>query len=52
MRKWSLVFVGIGLGAVICALLQAYCFNLMGQKLGVRVRILMMRALLRQEVGW
>ncbi|KAL4457545.1 hypothetical protein ABPG75_012410 [Micractinium tetrahymenae] len=50
--KWSLVFVGIGLGAVVAALFQSYSFNFMGQKLAQRVRVLMLQALLRQEVGW
>eukprot|EP00887_Chlorella_sp_A99_P002677 scaffold6.g2677.t1 len=52
VRKWCLVFVGIGVGTVIAAMLQGYCFNLMGQKLGVRVRVMLMRALMKQEVGW
>lgn len=51
-RKWSLVFVGIGVGAIISALFQSYSFNYMGQKLAQRVRVLMLGALLRQEVGW
>ena len=51
-RKWSLIFVGIGFGALIAAVAQSYSFNFMGQRLGRRVRVLMMKALLRQEVGW
>lgn len=47
-RKWCLVFVGIGCGALCFGMLQSYSFNFMGQKLAHRVRIMMMRALLRQ----
>ncbi|KFM27090.1 ABC transporter B family member 4 [Auxenochlorella protothecoides] len=51
-RKWCLVFLGIGLGAMLFSIIQSYAFGLMGQRLGKRVRVLMMTALLRQEVGW
>ncbi|EFN58606.1 hypothetical protein CHLNCDRAFT_34209 [Chlorella variabilis] len=51
-QKWSLVFVAIGVGAIVAAMFQSYSFNYMGQKLALRVRVLMFRALLRQEVGW
>lgn len=44
--------MGVGLGALFAAMLQSYSFNFMGQRLGWRVRVLMMRALLRQEIGW
>jgi len=50
-RKWSLVFTGIGFAAFFASVLQTYCFNFMGQKLGRRVRVMMMQALLRQDVG-
>jgi ATP-binding cassette subfamily B (MDR/TAP) protein 1 len=51
-QKWSLVFMGIGFGAFFSAILQSYSFNYMGQKLGRRIRIMMMGALMRQEIGW
>ena len=51
-RKWCLVFLGIGLGAMFFSVLQAYFFGLVGHRLGRRVRLLMMTALLRQEIGW
>ncbi|KAG7669217.1 hypothetical protein Ndes2526B_g05515 [Nannochloris sp. 'desiccata'] len=51
-QKWSLVFTGIGFAAFFACILQTYCFNFMGQKLGRRVRVMMMQALLRQDVGW
>jgi ATP-binding cassette, subfamily B (MDR/TAP), member 1 len=51
-RKWSLLFMAIGFGALAACIVQSFCFNFMGQRLGKRVRVLMMGALLRQEVGW
>ena len=51
-QKWSLVFVAIGFGALVSALIQNYSFNYMGQRLGRRIRVLTMKALLRQEIGW
>jgi len=44
--------MGIGFGAFFSAILQSYSFNYMGQKLGRRIRIMMMGALMRQEIGW
>ena len=44
--------MGIGFGAFFAAIIQSYSFNYMGQKLGKRVRVLMMTALMRQEIGW
>jgi len=52
VHKWSLVFMGLGLGTLVAAMAQSFCFNFMGQRLGARVRVLMLRALLRQEIGW
>ena len=51
-QKWSLVFVAIGFGALLSAIIQNYSFNYMGQRLGRRIRVLTMEALLRQEIGW
>ena len=51
-QKWCLVFMGLGFFALVAAFLQSFAFNYMGQRLGRRVRVMMMRALLRQEVGW
>jgi ATP-binding cassette subfamily B (MDR/TAP) protein 1 len=52
VRKWCLVFVGLGVAALIASVCQGHAFNLMGQHLGKRVRVLTMQSLLRQEVGW
>lgn len=51
-QKWSFAFMGVGFGSLFAAWLQSASFQYMGQKLCRRVRILMMQALLRQEVGW
>ena len=51
-RTWSLVFMGGGFAALIGAFLQSYSFNYMGQRLARRIRVLMIKALLRQEVGF
>ena len=50
--KYAGVFVAIGFGALLSAIIQNYSFNYMGQRLGRRVRVLTMQALLRQEVGF
>ena len=44
--------MGIGLGALVMAMMQSYSFNYMGQKLALRVRLLMFAALLRQVGCW
>jgi len=44
--------MGVGFAALFAAMMQSYFFNFMGQRLAARVRVLMMAALLRQEVGW
>ena len=51
-QKWSLVYMGMGFAALFGAIIQSYSFNYMGQRLAQRVRVLMMAALLRQEVGF
>ena len=51
-RKWSLIFVGIGLGCIILGILQGYCFGVMGQRLARRLRVLLLKCVLRQEIGF
>ena len=51
-RKWSLVFMGMGFAALVGAFIQSYSFNFMGQRLAQRVRVMMMEALLKQEVAF
>jgi len=51
-QKWSLVFMAIGFGALFSAIVQNYSFNYMGQRLGRRIRVLTLTALLKQEIGW
>ncbi len=50
-RVWSLIFVAIGVGALIASVVGSFSFDYMGQKLGQRVRILMFSALLKQVCG-
>lgn len=51
-RTWSLVFFGVGCAALICGILQGYSFGVMGQKLARRLRIMLLAAVLRQEIAW
>eukprot|EP00889_Picochlorum_renovo_P000111 jgi/Picre1/27141/NNA_000110.t1 len=51
-RKWSLVFMGMGFAALVGAFIQSYSFNFMGQRLAQRVRVMMLEALLKQEVAY
>jgi len=46
------MFFVIACGALISLAIQQYCFGIVGQQLGRRVRILLFGAMLRQEVAW
>ncbi|KAL0036182.1 hypothetical protein WJX79_007336 [Trebouxia sp. C0005] len=61
--EWPWAIVGsassAGLGVIMPAfalalsnVLGSYSFSLMGQKLAKRIRLMLMQALLKQEVGW
>ncbi|KAA6419418.1 MAG: ATP-binding cassette transporter [Trebouxia sp. A1-2] len=52
IQTWCIVFGSVGAGALVCGTLQSYSFSLMGQKLAKRIRLMLMQALLKQEVGW
>lgn len=52
VQVYSGVFVAIGGGALICALLMFGAFGFMGNKLALRVRLLVFRSILRQEMAW
>ncbi len=47
---WSLMFFTIGTGHMIVCAVQQYCFGCMGQELARRVRLMLLRAMLYQEV--
>jgi len=49
---WSLIFFSIGAGSFVLTFLSQVCFGVMGARLATRVRLLLFRALLQQEVGW
>lgn len=46
------VFIAIAVGSFSSSLLQQLTFGTMGQHLALRVRLLMFRSIMRQEVGW
>lgn len=51
-EKWGVVFAAMGLGCFVLSTLQGYSFAQMGQRLTYRVRIALLRAMLRQEIGF
>ena len=50
--KWALVFVGIGVASGVLEVIEAWCFGVMGHRLAARLRALMLRALLRQDIAF
>ncbi|KAI7841858.1 hypothetical protein COHA_004387 [Chlorella ohadii] len=50
--KWALVFTGIGAGAFLLETIEGWCFGVMGQRLATRIRVLILRALLRQDISF
>ncbi|XP_048433259.1 ABC transporter B family member 13 [Pyrus x bretschneideri] len=48
----ALIFVGLAAVTVPIYLLQHYFYTLMGERLTTRVRLLMFKAILSNEVGW
>ncbi|CAN6582465.1 unnamed protein product [Malus baccata var. baccata] len=48
----ALIFVGLAALTVPIYLLQHYFYTLMGERLTARVRLLMFKAILSNEVGW
>ena len=51
-QKWALIYVAIGIGCWVFGMLQGWSFGIMGQNLAVRIKVLFLRACLRQEMGW
>jgi len=51
-RLYSLLFVALGVSQLVCSTLQSFCFSTMGVRLAERVRVMLFRAVLRQEVSW
>mgnify|MGYP002387507932 FL=1 len=52
VRLWSLMFVAIAATVGLFSYLQAVAFSISNERLTTRLRRLMFRALLRQEIGW
>ena len=50
--RYALAFGGIGLGFLLSNIIIGFSFSLSGARLVERVRRLMFRAMLAQEVGW
>lgn len=48
VQTWCIVFAAVGAGTMVCGTLQQFAFTLMGQKLTRRLRVLLMKALLKQ----
>ncbi len=46
------MFLALGVGAGVSMLLQQVSFGYCGHKLAKRVRMMMLDAVLRQEIGW
>lgn len=51
-RKWSLIFMAIGLGCILFGILQGYSFGVMGQKLARRLRVILLKCVLRQDISF
>eukprot|EP00667_Euglena_gracilis_P000406 EG_transcript_406 len=49
---WCLLFVGLGLMNLVCNVLKTHCLNLAGENLTYRLRSLLFRALVAQDVGF
>ncbi|PIN03579.1 Multidrug/pheromone exporter, ABC superfamily [Handroanthus impetiginosus] len=52
VRKFSFIFIGAAMVTIFVYLLQHYFYNLMGERLIARVRLMMFSAILRNEIGW
>ncbi|KAI5062204.1 hypothetical protein GOP47_0022743 [Adiantum capillus-veneris] len=52
VQKYALVFVGVGAVTIGIYLLQHYFFGVVGENLTARVRELIFKAMIRNEVGW
>ncbi|MCO5594158.1 hypothetical protein L7F22_048181 [Adiantum nelumboides] len=52
VQKYVLVYVGVGAVTIGVYLLQHYFFAVVGENLTARVREIMFKAIIRNEVGW
>lgn len=51
-KEYVFIYIGSGLYAVVAYLCQHYFFSIMGENLTSRVRMMMLSAILRNEVSW
>ncbi|KAL0314556.1 UNVERIFIED_CONTAM: ABC transporter B family member 13 [Sesamum angustifolium] len=52
VRQMSFIFVGAAMVTILVYLLQHYFYTLMGERLIARVRLLMFKAMLSNEIAW
>ncbi|KAJ3357141.1 Multidrug resistance protein 1 [Entophlyctis luteolus] len=52
INTWCLIFVLIGVAGFIATFLQIVFIGLYGSKIFVKVRVMAMKNILRQEIGW
>jgi len=52
VQKWALIMTGIAISAGLADFTQSWMFGVVGQNIAYQLRCMMMRALMRQEVGW
>ena len=49
---WCLIFCGLGAASLIAEIVQGYCFGVMGIRLSFRFRELLLRHILKQNIGF
>jgi ABC-type multidrug transport system fused ATPase/permease subunit len=52
VRDWVPIFVYIGIVAGLCEFSKAFFLGVAGEELTARLRQLVFRAMLRQDIGW
>jgi ATP-binding cassette, subfamily B (MDR/TAP), member 1 len=52
VQKWALILTGIAVAGGILEFAQSFSFGKVGQRLAYKVRSLMMKSLVRQDVGY
>eukprot|EP00252_Welwitschia_mirabilis_P015020 TRINITY_DN33132_c0_g1_i1.p1 TRINITY_DN33132_c0_g1~~TRINITY_DN33132_c0_g1_i1.p1 ORF type:complete len:886 (-),score=159.26 TRINITY_DN33132_c0_g1_i1:361-2682(-) len=52
VERIAFIFSGAAFATVLIYLLQHYFYTLMGERLTMRIRVMMFSAILRNEVGW
>lgn len=50
-HMYAVSLAGVGVGACCCVTVQFYCFGAVGSKLARRLRVMLLGAMLHQEIG-